>query len=164
LSAASGLFEAYAAPADGFDELCTAPGRVRGHWSPLVDAFNGLGSDELRRRRDDARRQMRDNDVTFNIYGDPRGMGRPWELDLIPLVIGSDDWARIEAGLVQRAELLDRVLRDLYGPRTLIETGLLPPELVGAHPGFLRPCVAVRGRLRAGKPHGGVAGAARSVS
>jgi uncharacterized circularly permuted ATP-grasp superfamily protein/uncharacterized alpha-E superfamily protein len=137
------LFDGYGFPAGSYDELCTAPGKVRQHWSYLAGAFNGLDNGELQRRREEAWRQIRDNDVTFNIYGDPRGMGRPWELDLIPLLIGSDEWRRIELGLMQRAELLNLVLCDIYGERSLVRKGLLPPELVYAHPGFLRPCVGI---------------------
>jgi uncharacterized circularly permuted ATP-grasp superfamily protein/uncharacterized alpha-E superfamily protein len=137
------LFGGYGFPVSAFDEMCAAPGAVRDHWSYLISALNDLGGDELQRRREEAWRQIRDNDVTFNIYGDPRGMGRPWDLDLIPLLIGSEEWRVIETGLMQRAELLNLVLHDIYGPRTLVQKGLLPPELVYAHPGFLRPCVGV---------------------
>lgn len=140
---AASLFEGYGFPAGSYDEMCAAPGKVREHWSYLASAFNTLGGGELRRRREEAWRQIRDNDVTFNIYGDPRGMGRPWELDLIPLLIGSEEWRVIESGLMQRAELLNLVLQDVYGPRQLLKKGLLPPEMVYAHPGFLRPCVGV---------------------
>src|SRR5262249_20856904 len=56
------------------------------------------------------------------------------------LLISSDEWRDIEWGLVQRAELLDLILRDLYGPQELLKRGLLPPEMVYGHAGFLRPC------------------------
>ncbi len=143
LSAAPGLFGGYGFPVSAFDEMCATAGDVREHWSYLVSALSDLGGAELQRRREEAWRQIRDNDVTFNIYGDPRGMGRPWDLDLIPLLIGSEEWRVIETGLMQRAELLNLLLHDIYGPRTLLQKGLLPPELVYAHPGFLRPCVGV---------------------
>ena len=141
LSAAPGLFGGYGFPVSAFDEMCAAPGEVREHWSYLASALNDLGGAELQRRREEAWRQIRDNDVTFNIYGDPQGMGRPWDLDLIPLLIGSEEWRVTETGLMQRAELLNLILHDIYGPGTLVSKGLLPPELVYAHPGFLRPCV-----------------------
>ena len=67
-------------------------GDIRPHWDYLAGALSDLGAEELQRRRIEALRQIRDNDVTFNIYDDPRGMGRPWELDLIPLLISSDEW------------------------------------------------------------------------
>lgn len=137
------LFDGYGFPAGVCDEMCAEPGRIRPHWEYLAGALSDLGAGELLHRRVEALRQIRDNDVTFNIYDDPRGMGRPWELDLIPLLIGSDEWRTIEAGLMQRAELLNLVLRDLYGARSLIAKGVLPPEVVYSHPGFLRPCVGI---------------------
>ena len=121
--------------------MCDANGSVRSHWHYLMHAFSDMGNHELQRRREEAWRLIRENDVTYNIYGDPAGMARPWELDLVPLLIESEEWGNIEAGLMQRAELLNLVLLDLYGPRNLIRNGLIPPELVFSHPGFLIPCV-----------------------
>jgi uncharacterized circularly permuted ATP-grasp superfamily protein/uncharacterized alpha-E superfamily protein len=83
---------------------------------------------------------LHENGVTYNVYGDPQGMTRPWKLDAIPWVMPSDTWARLETALVQRARLLNAVLADVYGPGTLMQQGLLPPELVYAHTGFLRAC------------------------
>jgi uncharacterized circularly permuted ATP-grasp superfamily protein/uncharacterized alpha-E superfamily protein len=137
------LLDSYAATGPAYDELRKESGGIRPHWQYLMDAFADMGSSELRRRRDEAFRHIRDNDVTYNIYGDPDGMGRSWELDLVPLLIESGEWREIEAGLLQRAELLDLILKDIYGSRSLIKSGLLPPELVYSHPGFLRPCVGI---------------------
>ena len=127
-------------PANGNDEMCAPDGGIRSHWRYLVGALNAMGSAELQHRREEAWRLIRENDVTYNIYGDPGGMGRPWELDLVPLLIESDEWRVIESGLMQRAELLNLILGDLYGPRELVKKGLIPAELVFAHPGFLYPC------------------------
>jgi uncharacterized circularly permuted ATP-grasp superfamily protein len=78
--------------------------------------------------------------VSHNVYGDPDGLDRPWSLDLIPLLIPSAQWDRLAKGLAQRALLLDRLLDDLYGPAETVISGLLPPELLWANAGFLRPC------------------------
>jgi uncharacterized circularly permuted ATP-grasp superfamily protein/uncharacterized alpha-E superfamily protein len=45
--------------------------------------------------------------------------------------------------LIQRAKLLNLILTDIYGTRQLLEKGLLPPELIFAHKGFLWPCVGL---------------------
>jgi len=118
----------------------SADGAIRSHWHYLMRALSDMGEAELQRRREEAWRLIRENDVTYNIYGDPGGMGRPWKLDLVPLLIESEEWQSIEAGLMQRAELLNLLLLDLYGPRKLVAKGLVPAELVFAHPGFLYPC------------------------
>src|SRR5699024_11772469 len=62
----------------------------------------------------------------------------PWELDPLPVILDEVEWAGVEAALRQRAELLDAILTDLYGPRRLIADGLIPADLVLGHPGFLR--------------------------
>lgn len=125
----------------GYDEMWDAtPAGVQAHWRRLMRDLTELGGDELERRRLEARRLLRENGVTYNIYNDPKGQQRTWQLDPVPLVLKSADWAVISAGLKQRARLLDMVYRDLYGERHLIKEGLLPPELVFAHQGFLRPC------------------------
>jgi uncharacterized circularly permuted ATP-grasp superfamily protein/uncharacterized alpha-E superfamily protein len=84
---------------------------------------------------------LRSDGATYNIYGTPDGLNRPWELDPVPLLVSSAEWADIEAGLAQRAELLNLLLTDLYGARTLVRKRLLPAELVYGHPGYLRSCV-----------------------
>jgi len=133
---------AYALPADVdvHDELLAAPDTPRPHWARFAASLAQLGPQEMARRWEQARRLLRENGVTYNVYGDPRGADRPWELDPIPLLLAADEWRALEAGLAQRAQLLNLVLADLYGPQRLVNDGLLPAELVWAHPGFLRPC------------------------
>jgi uncharacterized circularly permuted ATP-grasp superfamily protein/uncharacterized alpha-E superfamily protein len=136
--------ERYASLASGRDECLQAAGAFRPAWQKVVDAVNTLGADELDKRQTDARRLLRENGVTYTVYGDPHGRNRVWELDPVPLVIDAQDWASIESGLRQRAELLNLMLADLYGPRRLIREGVLPAMLIHAHPGFLRACDAVK--------------------
>jgi uncharacterized circularly permuted ATP-grasp superfamily protein/uncharacterized alpha-E superfamily protein len=103
--------------------------------------FNFLGTDgfhELNHRSANLQRQIRDNGVTYNVYADADGPQRPWSLDLFPMLVSKQDWAFIEAGIRQRAHLLDRVMADIYGPQQLLAQGLLPSALVHGHPGYLR--------------------------
>jgi uncharacterized circularly permuted ATP-grasp superfamily protein/uncharacterized alpha-E superfamily protein len=138
------LVDCYQPAAGVYDEMRTADGEVRPHWQYLLESLHTLGLSGIEERCREARRLIRDNGVTYNVYGDPRGVSRPWDLDLLPLLIRSDDWARIERGLMQRAELLNRVLVDLSGPRRLIHNRTLPPELVDGYPGYLLPCHGIR--------------------
>lgn len=107
------------------------------YWSQL----NTLGITELDKRRKEAQRLLRENGVTYNVYGDTQKMARPWRLDPIPLLISHDDGLRLAAGLQQRAELLNLILKDIYGSQNLLKQGLLPPELIYGHQGFLPGCV-----------------------
>ncbi len=130
---------AYATHLTAGDEMWQA-GQVRPQWMRLMQGLDQLGPKNLARQRQEARRLLRENGVTYNVYGDPQTPSRPWELDLIPLVFGAAEWARIESGLIQRTMLLDHIFADLYGPRRLIAEGLLPPELVYGSGAFLLPC------------------------
>ncbi len=144
-----GIFTGYAPRPGGYDELTDQRGGVRPHWRSLVSSLDRLGHEELTLRWDNARRIIREHGVTYNIYGDPQGMDRPWELDMLPLAIQPAEWHAIEAGLAQRARLLNLVLADVYGPQRLLREGHLPPALVQANPGFLRPChgLPMRGNI-----------------
>lgn len=128
-------------PSSGtYDEMWLGPNAVQPHWRMFMQAIAGLGLDELERLQQEAGRQLRENGVTYNVHGDPDNLHRPWMLDIIPLIISQQDWQIIESGLKQRAELLNLILTDIYGPRHLIKDGLLPPELIYGHNGFLRQC------------------------
>lgn len=135
-----GFAERYAKKAAAADEMLEPNGALRPHWQPLVSMLDELGPRELGKRWEQARRFIHHNGVSHNVYGDPDGLDRPWSLDLIPLLIPSEQWDRLSEGLAQRAQLLDRLLADLYGPAETVLKGLLPPELLWANSGFLRPC------------------------
>ena len=130
--------ENYALDPGSYDEMWDPKDGVRAHWRPFFRSIERMGSSELARRYREAR--PRENGVTHNAHGDPAGLHRPWELDPIPLLLQANDWAHIARGVSQRAELLNLILKDIYGPQTLIREGLLPLELIYNHAGFLRPC------------------------
>ncbi len=123
-----------------YDEMRDANGQIRPHWRHFIDSMDTLGGHTLEKIRQDARRIFRENGVSYHVHGDPHGRQHGWELDPVPLIISAEDWATIEAGLRQRAELMNLILNDLYGPRKLIQQGLLPAELIYGHAGFMRSC------------------------
>jgi uncharacterized circularly permuted ATP-grasp superfamily protein/uncharacterized alpha-E superfamily protein len=123
-----------------FDEAMTADGDERSAYQSLFRELNELDVSEMRRRAETAHRIIHEQGITYNVYGDPRGMERPWGLDPVPFVIAANEWRRLEAGLIQRAMLLNRILADVYGEQRLIRNSGLPPALVFAQPDFLRPC------------------------
>ena len=127
-------------PAGQIDEMLNPDGQVNPHWHAFMRALDTLGLAEMASRDEEVRRLIRENGVTYVLHGE-RQKHRPWELDPIPFIISNTDWHAISEGLTQRAELLNLILMDLYGERTLIKDGVIPPEVVYAHAGFLRACV-----------------------
>jgi uncharacterized circularly permuted ATP-grasp superfamily protein len=143
LSHLPALAHGYKQPATGYDEMSVSPDQLRPRWETFMQSLSTLGSEELANRWRTTQQQIRDNGVTYNVYGDPLGTDRPWTLDPIPLLISPAEWRELEAGLIQRARLLNWILADLYGPQELLHGGHIPPALVFANPGFWRPCHGV---------------------
>jgi uncharacterized circularly permuted ATP-grasp superfamily protein/uncharacterized alpha-E superfamily protein len=125
-----------------YDDLVDEEGNVRKKYKFLVKSFQELGAEELINRRRDADRILRENGVTYNIYqsDSPEAKERPWNLDLFPLIMESDEWRVLERGLNQRADLLDSLLRDLYSKRRVLYEKKIPPELLFNSSSFLRSC------------------------
>jgi|HubBroStandDraft_6_1064221.scaffolds.fasta_scaffold00507_19 uncharacterized circularly permuted ATP-grasp superfamily protein/uncharacterized alpha-E superfamily protein len=126
-----------------FDEMMDADGRVRAHWQPFLAMLGALGSDEINRRFGAADRYLHDSGVFYRVYEDAAGIERPWPLSHVPLIVEPGEWRQLVAGLVQRAQLLEAVLGDSYGPGTLTRDGRLPAAVIAGNPEFLRPLVGV---------------------
>ncbi|WP_158904068.1 circularly permuted type 2 ATP-grasp protein [Burkholderia sp. L27(2015)] len=144
----SALLSSYTPHPDRYDEMLDASSAVRDHWRALWTQLNTASPEQMHQHADFVRSQIVENGVTYNTYASAQDAGRPWELDPLPLVLPASEWEPLAAAVAQRARLLDAVLADLYGPQTLLSSGLLPPAMVFGHPGFLWPCQGVQ------PPHG----------
>ncbi len=126
-----------------YDELLQDTGQaLRDRWQDFFELLGADGLSGLDRRAGQIAQQIHRNGVTYNVH-QPAGVGesvkRPWSLGVLPLLIEPADWQVIEAGIAQRARLLEAMLADCYGPQHLLHEGLLPPALVLGHPSYLRP-------------------------
>lgn len=113
-------------------------------WRTFFEHLGSEGLHDLNARQRRLEQLIRDNGVTYNIYADEHSQQRPWSLDLLPMLVSPAQWAGIEAGVLQRTRLLDRMMADMYGPQTLLQRNLLPPALVLGHPGYVRAMRGVR--------------------
>nr|WP_244426640.1 circularly permuted type 2 ATP-grasp protein [Sinorhizobium sojae] len=125
------------------DEMLDPNGNVRPVWQRLLSTLGRMDETELANRFARADRYLRDAGVFYRAYG-KENTERSWPLSHIPVLIDEVEWAAVSAGLVQRAELLERVAADIYGDNRLVREGLLPPALIASNPQFLRPLVGVR--------------------
>jgi uncharacterized circularly permuted ATP-grasp superfamily protein len=147
-----------------FDEFAAADGTARHGWSALLTGLDEFADTDLLHAQREVARLLEDDNVTYtpnpastiSIADEPNGHGppsaatrlaepQPWRLDPLPLILDDHEWAGLEAGLVQRAELLDAILADLYGARRLLSRQHLPPEAIFDHDEYLRPLVGTHG-------------------
>ena len=140
-----------------FDELhgLIAEQAAAGHalapaWQAFFDAAGSDGWVDLAQTKSRIQRRVQDDGVTYNVYAEGAAAANEWPLEPLPFLIDAAAWTVIEKGVTQRARLLDAVLADVYGSRSLLDEGLLPASLVLAHPQYLR---AMHGCRPAGGVH-----------
>lgn len=128
------------------DEAMAPDGTLRPLWAQLAAHLDTMAPEGLALRMARADQYLNDSGVFYRQYGGGGSTERPWPLSHLPVLIGQDDWDRLSAALVQRADLLEAVMADLYGANRLVETGRLPPSLVAGNPEWLRPMVGIAPR------------------
>ncbi len=134
------LLHSYKEKINSYDEVLDQNGEIKPYWKGLFDTLESIGIDELDIRNQEIVKKLKENGVTYNVYDVNQESNRPWKLDPIPFLIHESEWETIEKGLKQRANLLDLILKDLYGPQILIKNAIIPAELVFDNAGFLLPC------------------------
>ena len=131
-----GFFHKYHAPVGSFDEFQDAERQVRPHWKNLDSELSRIGDLGVDHRDQQVRRMVRENGIAFSAYGDPSVREHHLQLGPIPQLISAQEWGQIEKALRQRATLLNLMLKDLYGPRELLKQGVIPTEVLFAHPHY----------------------------
>src|SRR5215470_6384262 len=114
----------------------------RGVWSRFFDAFGSLSPADIERRFGAADRHLKEAGVTYRAPGE--SADRHWPLSHLPLLIDEADWQQLSAGIAQRAQLLQMVLRDLYGEGRLVADGAIPAAAIAGSTEYLRPVCGVR--------------------
>ena len=133
------LTSPYKQPVGAYDEAFTSNGEARPHWQAILECITSLGMQGMQDRHSRAQRILRDDGATFNLKNDPLSPS-VWALDILPNAITSAEWQHIELALQQRSTLFDLIFKDLYGEQRLLKEGIVPSEIIFAHPGFLRQC------------------------
>ncbi|WP_373353013.1 circularly permuted type 2 ATP-grasp protein [Pseudoroseicyclus sp. CXY001] len=129
------------------DELIGEDGAPRPAWGELISALSAMAPAEIAGRHAAAERYLSDAGVFYRQYdGEEAASSRDWPMSHMPVLIAKAEWEEIAAGLTERADLLEKVMADLYGPGSLVSGGHLPPGLVAGNTEWLRPLVGVRPR------------------
>ncbi len=142
--ASNDLLANYATQPGVRDEMIGADGGVKPAWRDLMEHLGGLTTEGLAHRFARGDQYLSDAGVFYRQYDDTVSSEREWPLSHIPVVLGESEWAEIGAGLVQRADLLEYVIRDFYGANDLVRSGQIPAALLGQNPAWLRPMMGVQ--------------------
>ncbi|MEM8730142.1 MAG: circularly permuted type 2 ATP-grasp protein [Pseudomonadota bacterium] len=125
------------------DELLKPDGSLRTVWGPLLDHVADLAPEALAQRFARGDQYLRDAGVYYRQYSEDGSTERAWPLSHVPVLIGRDEWTELAEGIAQRADLLEHVIADLYGPGNLVKSGAMPAQLAAQNPEWLRPIVGL---------------------
>lgn len=140
MTSTKNLIESYHPPTGYYDEFLDTEGKPRITWQRFAEKIAPFTVEDFEKRERQMQRIIRDNGITFNVYSENESNSRPWVMDTLPLILGGDEWMRLEAGLAQRVQLLNLIYKDLYGQQRILKEGYLPASLVLGNPSFLRAC------------------------
>jgi uncharacterized circularly permuted ATP-grasp superfamily protein len=121
-----------------YDEMLAPDGRVRKHYHALEARLATLSADELAERQKTQERFFLLQGITFTVYGAESSTERIIPTDILPRIIPAQEWARIEAGLIQRLRALNMFLADIYSDQQILMDGVVPRELVLQAPSYRR--------------------------
>lgn len=139
-------FATYATLPGAADEMLDRDGTMRAVWHPFATALAAMPDDERATRFARGAQYLRDAGVFYRQYGTDEAAERDWPLSPVPVILSAQEWTGIEAGLTQRADLLEDVMADLYGEGRLVADGYLPASVVARNAEWLRPLVGVAPR------------------
>ncbi len=128
------------------DELLAPDGQVRPVWKNFLDYVSRFAPDELAARLALGDQYLADSGVYFRHVDGDTSQVRAWPLSHVPVLMAEEEWTSIVQALTQRADLLEMVARDVYGPNRLVAEGHLPPMLLARNPEWSRPMVGVEPR------------------
>ena len=129
---------------DAYDEMFSRPNRSRSHARELASQLRKMNAEELEERQAAADLAIKQMGVTFTVYSEEEGsIDRHWPFDIMPRIIASSEWNRVERGLKQRVKALNLFIDDLYHDQKIIKDGVFPAEIIEGSKNFRPQCVGV---------------------
>ncbi len=113
-----------------FDEMFAAKDDPHPVCRGFINRLDGVPVEELRDRQVEADLHLSNMGITFNVYGDEAGVEKVWPFDVLPRIIGGDEWSQVEAGLKQRVTALNLFIDDLYNEQKILADGVVPEHLI----------------------------------
>ena len=124
-----------------YDEMTHQDGVIRSAYERVAKWLAEAPRDVLESRQSHAELMFRRIGITFNVYGEKDASERLIPFDIIPRVIQRAEWVKLEAGLIQRVNALNKFLCDIYGKQEIIKAGIIPADIIETNPSFCKHMV-----------------------
>ncbi|WDZ96819.1 circularly permuted type 2 ATP-grasp protein [Herbaspirillum sp. WKF16] len=118
-----------------FDEMYSGSAasddpQVRQHYAEFANWLSAQSAETIARKRAESDLIFRRVGITFAVYGNDAGTERLIPFDIIPRIIHKAEWAKLEAGLVQRVKALNMFIHDIYHEQKIVKAGIIPAEQI----------------------------------
>jgi uncharacterized circularly permuted ATP-grasp superfamily protein len=130
-------------PGTLFDEMIEEPGRPRSIARRVQQYLRKMSLKNLRSRQHAAELAIQEMGISFTVYSDGNNIDRNWPMDIIPRIIPSQEWQRLEQGLVQRLRALNLFINDVYNEQRIVRDRVFPLELIASSRDYLKQCVGI---------------------
>ena len=133
----------YKCPLGIWDEMCDK-NMIRPHYGKVFEALQQLNHSDLQQKEKMAAELFMNQGITFTVYSDNEGIERIFPFDIIPRIITSTEWSKIEKGIQQRLRALNLFLKDIYSEQQIIKDGIIPAALIASCPHYMREVFGIQ--------------------
>ncbi len=127
-----------------YDELLTPRLQARSSAGKLLKYLKSLNYEEINKRKHAAELAIKTMGITFTVYSEGENIDREWPYDIIPRIIPSREWVRIEKGLQQRMLAINHFIDDLYNDQKIIKDKIIPKEILRSSKNFRKECIGMK--------------------
>ncbi len=133
-------FSDYEVPEGFFDEMFQGTDQYRPSYQTFKDELAKFTPEQLVQLQEATDKAQHLLGMTFNVYGDDQGVERILHLDILPRIIDSTDWSKLEAGLEQRIYALNLFIEDIYHDQKIVKDGIVPMDMITSSECYLEQC------------------------
>ncbi|KAA5826306.1 circularly permuted type 2 ATP-grasp protein [Algibacter amylolyticus] len=138
------LFSSYDLLPKTWDEMYNDSSVFRTQYEEFITYLENTSSEKLTKKEDLAKQLFMSQGVTFTVYNDNEGIEKIFPFDIVPRIITSSEWNKIESGIKQRLKALNLFIKDIYNEQFIIKDGIVPGELIYSCPNYLREMKGVK--------------------
>jgi uncharacterized circularly permuted ATP-grasp superfamily protein len=127
-----------------YDELLTPRRQARSSAGKLLKYLKSLSNEEIVKRKQAADLAIKTMGITFTVYSEGENIDREWPFDIIPRIIPSREWVRVEKGLQQRMTAINHFIDDIYNDQKIIKDKVIPKAILKGSKNFRKECKGMK--------------------
>lgn len=132
------LFSSYDLLPNTWDEMYNNDSKIRTQYNIINFYLQSTSPEVLFKKEELSRQLFMSQGVTFTVYNDNEGIEKIFPFDIVPRIITSKEWDKIDKGIKQRLTALNLFIKDIYHDQFIIKDGIIPADLIYSCPYFLR--------------------------